>query len=308
VRGRLADTGRVMNFQPATSMGILNPVEATRHISPVVLRREIGRRIRIARNEANLTLIEAAKLLEIALGTLSRFENGEGPVTVHLVRSMMDVYDKRLDDVLDLVRQARVKGWWRQYGISDKDFIALETGASRISEYQLAFVPGLLQTADYATALRQSSTNARDAEWIANWLAVRLTRQEHLTDEEYPLELDAVVHEFVLRCPVGGAAVMRAQLEHLTLINELPTVSLRVLPATVASNEAMYGGFMILDFPTEGQPSICNSTHALGEERQDKSEYVERARLKFAHLRSIALDPDESVALIDRVAEDVWRS
>jgi transcriptional regulator with XRE-family HTH domain len=308
VRGRLADTGRVMNFQPATSMGILNPVEATRHISPVVLRREIGRRIRIARNEANLTLIEAAKLLEIALGTLSRFENGEGPVTVHLVRSMMDVYDKRLDDVLDLVRQARVKGWWRQYGVSDKDFIALETGASRISTYELSFVPGLLQTADYATALFQSGVNAHRAEWIANQLAVRLTRQEPLTDENHPIDLDAVVHEFVLRYPVGGQAVMRTQLQHLALINELPTVQLRVLPASAASNEAMYGGFTILDFPTEGQPSICNTTHALGEERQDKTEYVEPAKLRFAHLRSLALDPDESVALIDRVAEEAWSS
>ncbi|MGH3877223.1 MAG: helix-turn-helix domain-containing protein [Actinophytocola sp.] len=283
-------------------------METTRHISPVVLRREIGRRIRVARNEAGLNILEAAKRLEIAGSSLSRFENGDGPVTVHLVRSMMDVYDLRLDDVLDLIRQARIRGWWKQYGISDKDFIALETGANRISTYEVTFVPGLLQTADYARALFESSTNARSAEWIANRLTVRLTRQERLTDEEFPLELDAVVHEFVLRYPVGGAAVMRTQLQHLALINELPTVTLRILPATIVSNESMYGGFTVLDFPTPGQPSICNSTHALGEERKDKSEYVEPARLRFGHLRSLALDPTESVALIDRVAEELWSS
>ena len=113
------------------------------NISPVVLRKEIGRRLRVARNEAGLNLVEAAKRLEIAGSSLSRFENGSGPVTVHLVRSMMDVYDQRLDDVLDLIRQARTRGWWKQYGISDKDFVALETGAARISTYELSFVPGL---------------------------------------------------------------------------------------------------------------------------------------------------------------------
>lgn len=278
------------------------------NISPVVLRKEIGRRLRVARGEADLNIVEAAKRLEIAASSLSRFENGTGPVTVHLVRSMMDIYDQRLDDVLDLIRQARTKGWWKQFGISDKDFVALETGASRVSIYEITFVPGLLQTADYAKALFQSSTNARSEEWIANRLAVRLTRQERLTDEDHALDLDAVVHEFTLRHPVGGPAVMRTQLQHLTLIRELPTVTLRVLPASVTSNEAMHGGFTILDFPTPGQPSIGYVTHAFGESRHDKSEYVQPAKLRFAHLRSLALEPAESAALIDRVAEEMWSS
>lgn len=278
------------------------------NISPVVLRKEIGRRLRVARNEAGLNLVEAAKRLEIAGSSLSRFENGSGPVTVHLVRSMMDVYDQRLDDVLDLIRQARARGWWKQYGISDKAFVALETGAARISNYELSFVPGLLQIADYARALFQSNSNARSADRLANKLVVRLTRQERLTDEDHPLHLDAVVHEFALRIPVGNSRIMRAQLHHLALINELPTVSLRVLPASVVSNEAMIGGFAVLDFPLAGQPSICYVSHALGEERQDKSEYVEPTRLRFAHLRSLALDPDASAALIERVASELWSS
>jgi transcriptional regulator with XRE-family HTH domain len=298
----------VVEFQPGGSTGTLDPVETTRHISPVVLRREIGRRIRVARNEAGLNILEAAKRLEIAGSSLSRFENGDGPVTVHLVRSMMDVYDLRLDDVLDLIRQARIKGWWKQYGISDKDFIALETGARRISTYTIALVPGLLQTADYARAVFESGRIERREDWIANQLVVRLTRQERLTDEKEPLELDAVIHEFALRSPVGGVAVMATQLQHLALINELPTVTLRVLPAARFAYEAAYGEFNILDFPVAGQPSICHAIHALGDERQDKSEYVEPARLRFAHLRSLALEPNESIELIDRVANELWSS
>ncbi|HEX6357428.1 helix-turn-helix transcriptional regulator [Actinophytocola sp.] len=273
------------------------------HISPVVLRQEVGRRIRQARQNAELTVVEAAERLELTRSALSRLENGISRITVHLLRSMMDVYDERMDDVLDLIRQARKTGWWKQYGISDHDFVALETGASRISNYEVTFVPGLLQTADYAQALFESSWKARTEEWITNRLAVRLTRQERLTDEENPLELDAVVHEIALRRPVGKPSVMRNQLQHLALINELPTVTLRVIPSAVVSTEAMIGPFSILDFPSIGLPSISYVSHPLGEERQDKSEYVEPARLLFAHLRSLALAPAESVGLIEQVAD-----
>jgi len=277
------------------------------HISPVVLRQEVGRRIRLARQEAELTLSEAAERLDLTRSALSRLENGATMVTVHVVRSMMDVYDVRLDDILDMIRQAKAPGWWRKYGLSDRAFVALETGASRISNYELALVPGLLQTADYARALFRSSVNSLTEDGIANWLAVRLTRQERLTDDEHPISLDAVVHEMALRQPVGGSAVMRAQLQHLALINELPTVTLRLLPADLACTEAYYGGFSILDFPQPGQPSMSYANHGLGELRQDKAEHVEPARLRFDYLRSSALDPIESIALIERVTE-LWSS
>lgn len=272
----------------------------------MVLRQEIGRRIRLARQAAGLTIVEAAARLEISRSVLNRYETGEGTVSVHIVRSMMDAYDLRMDDVMEMIRQARAPGWWKQYGISDKDFVALETGAMRSSNYELTFVPGLLQTADYTRILFMSSREERSEDWIRNRLALRLTRQERLTDEEHPLELEALMHEFALRCPVGGRAVMRTQLQHLALINELPTVTLRIVPATVVSAEALTGAFTILDFPSAGQPSICHVLHAMGDERQDKAEHVEPARLRFAHLRSLALEPDESVALIEQVADELW--
>jgi transcriptional regulator with XRE-family HTH domain len=205
------------------------------HISPVVLRQEVGRRIRLARRDAGLTVVQAAERLEVTRSALSRFEHCVGTVTVHLLRSMMDVYDQRMDDVLDMIRNARKPGWWKQYGISDRDFVALETAATRISVYEVTLVPGLLQTAEYARALFNSGRKARRQDWIANQLEVRLIRQERLTDEEHPLHLDAVVHEFARRNPASEPAVMRAQLHHLALINELPTVTLRVLPASIFS-------------------------------------------------------------------------
>jgi transcriptional regulator with XRE-family HTH domain len=276
------------------------------HVSPVLLRQEIGRRLRAARETARLGLETAAPLLDTSTSTLSRIENGVTPVTVHLVRTMMDVYDQRLDDLLDLVRAARRPGWWKAYGISDTDFVALETGAGLVNEYQVTFVPGLLQTADYTRALFESVRRPRDEEWVINQLAVRTIRQERLTDDTNPLDLHAVIDEFALRKPVGGPAVMRAQLRHLALVTELPTVTLQVLPASVVSNEAMIGGFILLDFPSAGQPSLAHLVHALGTERKDKAEQVRAAKLRFEHVRSLALAPADSVALIEQVSTELW--
>lgn len=275
------------------------------HVSPVLLRQEIGRRLRAARESAGLPLETAAPLLETSTSTLSRIEKGITAVTVHLVRSMMDVYNRRLDELVDMVRAARRPGWWKAYGISDTDFVALETGASLVNEYQLSFVPGLLQTADYTRALFEAGRRPQDEEWIINQLTVRSIRQERLTDEQHPLRLNAVIHEFVLRYPIGGREVMLAQLRHLALITELPTVTLRVLPASVISNEAMEGSFIVLDFPDKELPSIGQLVHAFGPERKDKAEPVRVARLRFEHLRSLALAPAESVGLIERVAEEL---
>ncbi|HEX5406854.1 MAG TPA: DUF5753 domain-containing protein [Pseudonocardiaceae bacterium] len=208
-----------------------------------------------------------------------------------------------MDDLLDLVREARLPGWWKAYGIADSDFVALETGASLMSTFQLSFVPGLLQTAAYTKALFESVRRPPDEEWVINQLKVRELRQERLTDEARPLAIDAVIHEFALRYPVGGIDVLRAQLRHLALVTDLPTVSLRVLPISVIANEAMEGGFTVLDFPWPEQPSMVHLEHALGAERKEKAEQVRAARLRFEHLRSLALELGESRALIERVTE-----
>lgn len=274
-------------------------------VSPVLLRREIGRRLRAARQAASLTLDVSARHLDTSVSSLSRIENGTGIVTVHLVRSMSDLYDCRMDELIELVRVARRPGWWKTYGIPDGDFVALETGASALRSYEPSIVPGLLRTADYTRALFQSGRRHRDEEWIINRLAVRAIRQERLTDDDHPLRLDTVIHEYVLHHPIGGPAVMRAQLRHLALIGELPTVTLHVLPASVISNEAMHGGFTILDFPSPGQPTLAYVQHVLGAQHDDRPDRVHQARLAFDHLRSLALSPKDSVEFIDQVAGEL---
>lgn len=273
--------------------------------SPVLLREEIGRRLHAARMAAKLTLADAAARLDLSKSTLNRIENGKQPINVHLLRSVMDLYDFYADDLEDKVRAAGKPGWWKAFGISNKDYVAVETGASRVSAFTPQFVHGLLQTADYAQAVFESGREPKSEEWIADLLNVRLIRQDRLTDEDQPLVLAVVIDEQALRKPVGGPEVMRAQLRHLALVSELPTVTLQVLPSAVVSNEAMKGAFTILDFPAATYPPIAFLDTALGAERKDRIDVVQAARLRFEYLRSLALDPEQSVTVIERVAGEL---
>lgn len=276
------------------------------HPNPVLLRQEIGRRLRAARHAACLNLDEAADRLELTRSALNRLETGVGVVSVHLVRAMMQAYRWEDEEVLDLIRASRQPGWWKFRGVSDRDFIALESGACRSSTFQPDLVHGLLQTAGYARSLFSAGRVERSDEWIENQLDIRMIRQERLVNEDNPLELVAVIHEFAFRRPVGGPAVMRAQLGHLVLITELSTVSLQVLPAAVVSMEATDGAFTVLDFPSASQPSIVHVDHVLGSEKKDKPEQVAATRLRFDHLRSLALGTEDSVELIEWVADRMW--
>jgi transcriptional regulator with XRE-family HTH domain len=274
--------------------------------NPILLKQELGRRLRAAREAMGLNLVEAATRLEIARSTMSRIENGQAAVSVHLVRSMLDLYDVYDKDLLDVVRRARQPGWWKAHGISNKDFIALESGANKVSCFQPDLVYGLLQTADYARAMFVAGMRRQLNEtWLDTQLDVRLIRQERLVDPNEPLELTVVIGEFALYRQVGGVEVMRAQLRHLALATELPTVNLRILPASTFVPEVFYGAFTILDFPREHQVSIVHTRNVLGTDVKDREHQVTTARMKFDRIRSLALGAQESVDLIERVAAEL---
>ncbi|RZS43827.1 helix-turn-helix protein [Herbihabitans rhizosphaerae] len=274
--------------------------------NPVLLRAAIGEKLRVAREAVGMKMAEAAPLLDCSESRLCRIEQGHG-LDVHFVRTAMDVYNLVDDTLLDEVRRARNPGWWKEYGISDKDYIALESGASVVSTYAANVVHGLLQTADYARMLFESRRRPMSEEWIAKQLTVRLIRQERLTDEDQPLQLHAVLDEHMLHRPIKRPELMRTQLDHLALISELPSVDIRVLPAETVANEALLGSFTVLDFLQHERPSIAQVEHPLCVERKRHRSLVRFARVQFEHVRSLALDPVESTALIERLADD-WAS
>lgn len=273
-----------------------------------IRRRILARRLRELRERAGYTLEAAAPALDSSPSKLSRIETGQQKADVHLVKSMLDLFDAGGDqwtEVMALAREAARPGWYRAYGLGDNSYIGYETEAVRVQEYALGFVPGLLQVAEYSRALYDSSMVLRTAEERARALEVRMIRQQRLHSADDPLHLVTILDEAVLRNPIGGRTTQRAQLAHLTVAAELPTVDLKVLPAASGAHGGLGSGFVVLHFGNLGEPDMAYVEHALGATHLVKEPDLSRARLVFDQLRSLALAPAESVAFIRRVAAEL---
>ncbi|PRW62788.1 Scr1 family TA system antitoxin-like transcriptional regulator [Actinopolyspora mortivallis] len=273
--------------------------------SPTFRRRRLARRIRRLRERAGLTQERAAAALDMSTSALSRKENGDVATSVHEARSMMDLYDIRDDELLDLARAARQRGWWRAYGIEDRGYVDLETEACSVLDFQVTTVPGLLQTEEYARALFLSGRFGVSSQQINNDVAVRMIRRERLTELENPLRLRAVVDEAALRRTVGRESVMREQLAHLLEQADIPTVELQVLPFGAGAHCAMNGAFTLLEFPDPADPDVLYVEYPTGSLHVEKASEVKAGRVLFEDLRSTALDVGESKRLIKAIAEQL---
>jgi uncharacterized protein DUF5753 len=243
--------------------------------------------------------------LDKARSTMHRIEQGETRVDIHLVRSMMDLYDQYEPDLIEQTRRAAKPGWWVTYGVADQGYIDVETEASHVREFCLSYIPGLLQTEGYMRALFEANRLQRSNREFENQVKVRLIRQLRLTDSEDPLKLVALIDEGVLRKQVGGAGVMRKQLRHLVLASRLSSVTIQVLPNRLGAYDGMSGAFTLLGFPTS-DPEVLYVEYATGSLHIEADSEVKEAKLVHKHLLSRALDPDESIAMIERVLAELY--
>jgi hypothetical protein len=236
---------------------------------------------------------------------MSRIENAQVSVRPGDVRTLLELYGVHRDDVAALVqvaRDARQRGWWQAY--SDvlpswfEVYVGLEHAASEISTFEVALVPGLLQTADYArTVIRAELPDASPTE-VERRTELRMKRQR---DEARP-ELSVVLDEAVIRRVVGGHATMRAQLERLVADAEAPGLTLQIVPFGAGAHASMIGSFSILMFPDPVDPPVVYLESRAGSlyvEGDDAEAYV---RL-FGTLQSAALSPQASMDMIHETAQ-----
>jgi hypothetical protein len=161
--------------------------------------------------------------------------------------------------LLSLARQANEPGWWHQYSNVlpgwFEVYLGLEEAASRIRSYEVQFVPGLLQTEDYARAVTLLGHPDAPGDEIERRVALRMARQRLLTRADAP-HLWAVIDEAVIQRPLGGTRTMRAQLEHLLAATDLPNVVLHVMPFHRGGHAAAGGPFSILRFAEPELPDV----------------------------------------------------
>jgi transcriptional regulator with XRE-family HTH domain len=280
-------------------------------VAPTVRRRRLAELLRKLRVDAGLSVEDAAGRLEWSLSKIYRIEGARHGISIGDARSLLDLYGvpaSQRDEVLGLVREARQRGWWHAYGDALPEpftaYLGLEQEATSVMQYSAELVPGLLQTEDYARAVRTAALLADTEETAERWLAVRSQRQARLRGDK-PLTYWAVVNEAVLRRVVGGVQVMQAQLRHLMEVAELPNVTLQVLAFDAGAHPAMDGSFTVVRFADQAAPDVIyieNATSALYLEREAE---VARFTLMFDHVRARALAPDRSVRAIAEAADQL---
>lgn len=279
---------------------------------PSVRARQLAAEIRRLREIKRLTGEEAAAQLGWSASKISRIETSRTAVTISDLRRLLDLYEvpsPRRDRFMELARTADQRGWWDAYADSLREsysaVIALEAAAESVLHYLCSVVPGLLQTGAYMEEIIRSSLLVEPPGVVSQRVEVRLTRQAVLTREEDPLELIAVLDEAALHRLVGGPGVMREQLLHLMEMATRPNITLQVLPFAKGSHPAMAGGFSIYLFPGVAEPGVVYIEGMTGDIFVEHDAEVHSYRLAFDRLRNISLGPQQSVALITQIADQL---
>jgi transcriptional regulator with XRE-family HTH domain len=230
---------------------------------PTVLRMALGAQLRRLREASDLSTAQAAEAIRATQSKISRLERGRSAARQRDVADLLTRYgvtdEVERERLLSLTRQAAAPGWWQQYNdLLPRWFelyVGLEKAASVIRTYEVQFIHGLMQTEDYARAVILIANSHAPAGEIDRRVSVRMKRQQMLTQPEAP-ELWAVLDEAALRRAPCGRDVMRAQLEHLLQITELPNVTHQIVPFHAGPHAAAGGPFTILRFSEPDVPDV----------------------------------------------------
>jgi transcriptional regulator with XRE-family HTH domain len=266
---------------------------------PTLRRRRLGAELRRCREAAGMTQEQVSRRFEWHSAKVNRIETARVSVTPRDVRDLLDLYEVGDDDyreeLLNLARASREKAWWSEYRdvVRPGSYIAMESEASAVLNWEPDVVPGLLQTEAYMRALFSVHPEG-DAE---RSVAIRRERQRRLTGDD-PVELSALIDESVIHRSIGGPHVMSEQLHHLITVAELPAVSLRLLPYAAGEHPLLGASMAILCF--RGAPELdVVYAEDFGQQHYIKNPgEVRHWHEGFDRLSGSCLDECETTALI----------
>jgi transcriptional regulator with XRE-family HTH domain len=275
---------------------------------PVVLRILLGAELRRLREIAGITPQQAAREIAASESKISRMERGRNALKYDDVAELLFFYgvsDETVrEELLSLARRANQPGWWHSYHDVLPDwfqpYVGLEAAAARIRSYEAHYIPGLLQTPDYAAAV--IALDGFPPEEVERRVGLRHARQRRFHDGA--VRLWVVIDEAALRRRFGGIDVMRGQLEELSAATKLPNLTLQVNPFTSGGHTAL-NGFSILRFPDRQMTDVIYVEQLTNALYLDKREEVDAYTLAMDRLSVISVSPDESVEIINRIRDDL---
>jgi len=257
------------------------------------------------REAARFTQENVAERLDWHPTKIMRIETGRTAPHPNDVRLMLDLYGvtdhDQFNALVKLAKDAKQRGWWYSY----RDvllnryefFIGLEWEARSIRDFELAMIPGLLQTEEYARALITGGPVELEREDVERRVEVRIARQRVLARDDRP-QLWAILDEAAIRRVVGGPEVMRRQLDHLAAVSEQRKITLQVVPFGTGSHPGQLGPFIILKFAEPAEPEVVYMETVGGNLYVDKAEEVRLYTTAFERLRAASLSPAQTRAML----------
>lgn len=273
--------------------------------SPTARQRELGTRMRGLRNEHNMTVEEVAERLLCSATKISRLETGARRPSLRDVRDLCELYEvdeSTSAELMSLAREARAAGWWTQYNDLNLDpLIGLEEAATDITCYAMNYIPGLLQTKEYAQGIIETIAPKMNPRIVAQRVEARLRRQQVL-ERDSPPRYQVLLDESVLRRGVGGPMLMAAQIDKVLAAMARGKAIAQIIPFDAGAYVAADGYFVLLEF-AEGsdlRPVVFIEGLA-GNQYLDRKADIARFRETIDYLRSRALSSADSVELMTRV-------
>ena len=275
---------------------------------PTVLRILLGTQLRRLREARGITAQEAAREIRASESKISRMELGRNAVREVDVADLLSLYGitdpAEREQLLSLASQANQPGWWHRY--QDvlpswfQAYIGLEESAESIRSYDMQFVPGLLQTEEYAAAV--IALGEFSLEETERLVFLRKERQRRISSG--CLRLTAVIDEIALRRPLAEPALMRAQLEYLLDISDRPAFTLQVRPLATGAHVAP-ASFSILKFASAELPDVVYVEQLTSAMYLDKAADVDRYTAAMDRISATSATPNQSKEIIRALLKEM---
>jgi transcriptional regulator with XRE-family HTH domain len=258
---------------------------------PTVRRMLVGAQLRRLRESRGISREDAGWAIRGSESKISRMELGRVGFKLRDIADLLTLYgvidEEERGTLLAMAREANQPGWWHEYGDLLpswlQSYLDLEAAASLIRTYEIQFVPGLLQTEAYCRAVIRLGHNGAKPDEIDRRVSVRIARKQLLTRANAP-KLWVVLDEAVLRRPIGGREVMRAQIQALAEAASMPNVRLQILPFRVGGHAASGGAFTILRFPEPDLPDVVYVEFLTNAYYLDRPDEVDQYSMAAARL------------------------
>jgi transcriptional regulator with XRE-family HTH domain len=281
---------------------------AGRKAPTIRLRRLAGelKRLRVA---AGLKQEEVAERTGLDASSIYRIERALNRPQRRTVTTLLSLYG-----VTDPNRQATLLGWLKDSGQQGwfqlyepylpeqyQTYIGFEYEAESLRNYESLFVPGLLQTEDYARAVIRGVVPTISPDDVQRRVEVRMQRQI-VFQRPTPMQLWAIMDEAAIRREVGGPSVMHAQLQHLVRASASPHIRVQVVPFGAGAHPGMPGSCIVMDFADPFDAPLVYLDSLAGDLFLETADDVERFSATFEQIAAQALTPTQTKKLIQEAA------